>query len=174
MEVTTHPVSATTLAWLAEGAHGRQGTKLYLVEEANGELVLTDEDPRPAREPILEVVTTGERSPLKPAHKIAIQVNAAGPETDLLRDPKFAGCDSLFWTASSIEKFLIPYYHAQRLYSQSEISRLMELYRADAELVAAAHVAPSKPRRIGAVDTGGFLRAAKDGLEWVGFTEYLR
>jgi hypothetical protein len=173
-KIKAPPVNPTTLAWFAEGAHGQQDQTLYIVEE-DGDLVLTDKDPRPGKQPVLEVVPKNERPPLKKAHKIALQLKAGGVERNLLRDPQFVGCDALFWTASSIEKFMFPYYHAQRLYGQEEICSLMARYRANRSLVAAVHVAPSRPGSIGLLDTAAFVMATKDekDLDLISFKEFL-
>jgi hypothetical protein len=171
-----HQISSNTLAWFAEGAHGQQEQNMYIVEDANGDLILTDKDPRPAgKEPFLEVFTKGERPKLMPAQKIAVQLKN-GKEKNLLNDPDYPHCDALFWSASSIEKFLFPYYHAHRLYSQAEICGLMTEYRANKKLVAALHVAPSRPGSINQLDTAGFLIAeGAEGvdLNFVSFKEFL-
>jgi hypothetical protein len=149
---------------------------MYICEDDDGELVLTDADPRPRREPLLEVYTQGEREELKKPHKIGLQLRKGGVERNLLNDPKLQFCDALFWTASSIEKFMFPYYHAQRLYSQEQLCAIMALYRQDKRIFAAAHVAPSRPKIIGAAaETAAFvMEDERDGeLTLVGFTDYL-
>jgi hypothetical protein len=167
------PVDANTLAWWAEEAHGRQGVSLYVYEGDNGKLTITDNVPV-GKEALFEITARAERTMLLPAHKISIQVEKGGEERNLLDDPKLPYCDALFWTASSIEKFLFPYYLSQRLYSQAELCGKMALYRNDPTLVAAGHRAPSKDAMIRAGEAIGFFRTT-DGrgrLEWVGLKDY--
>jgi hypothetical protein len=169
------PVDANTLAWWAEEAHGKQGTPLVVFEGDDGQLVISETLPT-GKEALFEVTTHGEKPDrLLPAHKIAVQVKRNGPERNLLNDPELPGADALFWTASSIEKFVFPYYHAQRLYSQRDMCTMMERYRNDKKLVAAVHRAPSKTAKIGVDESTAILRVANtpDGFEWGDLRDYL-
>jgi hypothetical protein len=169
----TYQISSNMLAWFAEGAHGQQQKTMYIVEDESGELVMTDVDPRPAKEPLLEVFTKCERGKLKAPKQVVIELES-GKTRNLLDDPEYPKCDALFWSASSIEKFLFPYYHSHRLYGHAEICALMSQYRANSELVAAVHVAPSRPGSINGLDTAGFFVEDGKGMEFVSFTEFLR
>jgi hypothetical protein len=140
-------VDARKLAWWAEEAHGKQGAPLYVVLDDDGNPKLTDERPANAKQLLFEVDTTGLRRPLVQPAQLTLELQS-GRKFDLLHDPRSPGCDALFWTASAIEKFLFPYYHAQRLFSDERMATFRNEYRADRELVAVLHRAPSRARLI--------------------------
>jgi hypothetical protein len=169
----TYQITSNRLAWFVEGAHGQQHKTMYIVDDGSGELVMTDVDPRPEKEPLLEVTTTCERKELQAPKQVVIELQS-GQTRKLLNDPDYPKCDALFWSASSIEKFLFPYYHSHRLYSHAEICGLMSQYRANSKLVAAVHVAPSRPGSINGLNTAGFFLEDGKDMEFVSFAEFLR
>lgn len=169
-----HQIDATKLAWWAEEAHGKQGTPLYIVVDDKDNAVLTDTPPADASQVLLEVSTKGTRAPLKRPERIVLTM-PGGEEVNLLDNPKLPGCDALFWSASSIEKFLFPYYYSQRLFSDVKIEKLRAKYREDKTLVAALHRAPSKPYFLDATDTAALFYVPEEGKGWncISLREYL-
>jgi hypothetical protein len=166
-----HAVDSTKLAWWAEEAHGKQGKPLYVVVGDDGNAELTDIE-SPGKQLLFEVTTRPTRPPIPPPAKVLLQARQGGPEINLINDPRFEGCDALFWTVSSIEKFLFPYYAAQRLYSDAQLSNLRAKFLKDEKLVAVLHRAPSKPVLL---DTTLFCAVPNDQAEprWIPITEYL-
>jgi hypothetical protein len=140
----TPTVDARKIAWWAEEAHGRQGKPLYVVLGRNGRPTMTDA-PGKGQRLLLKVEASGFRQALVRPHRLTMEITE-GRVVDLLDDAKTAGCDALFWTVSSIEKFLFPYYYSQRLFSNAQMSNFRTEYETDRILVAAAHRAPSRVR----------------------------
>jgi hypothetical protein len=97
-----------------------------------------------AGDEVLFDVFTPPRTPAMTRPEKVIVKAPKGPELELHKDRDF---DALFWTASAIEKFVLPYYHAQRLLTPEQMAKLMEAYQR-ADIVAIAHMAPSKPYAI--------------------------
>ena len=163
-------IDATILHWLAEEAHGRQGSrKLILVKDAEGQPALRDPDGeggvRPTDEVLFEVITPPSAPQLRRPEKIILQVPGGSEE----RLDKLEGCDSLFWSTSAIEKFLFPYYAAHRLLTETEMAELKSKCQAE-NVVAILHIAPSK----------SFSRTGKDrfavvrkGQEMIGLKDFL-
>jgi len=152
-------VNARKLAWWAEEAHGRQGTPLYIVLDDDGTPKLASDRPENPARLLLEVSTDGLRQPLVEAADLTLTL-PTGRKIDLLHDERSPGCDALFWTASSIEKFLFPYYYAQRLFTDAQMTLFRNEYRTDRKLVAVAHRAPSKARLI-------FTDTTDDEQNWI-------
>jgi hypothetical protein len=132
-------IDATALAWLAEEAHGRQGKTLKLIKKANGKLELRETDPGSGEESLLEVITPPEAAQMTRPKEIILTVPGGQPEPL----HKLEGCDALFWTTSSVEKFLFPYYSAHRLLTEQQMNELKSECHAK-NAVAVVHVAPSK------------------------------
>jgi hypothetical protein len=144
-ETTTMPqINATALAWWAETAHGFQGERLAVVRRENADQpdIVPLSSVGPKDEVYFEVFTPEQSTLIRP-EKLTLKA-PNGPELDLLA---MREADALFWTASAIEKFVFPYYYAQRLLSQDQMAQLLADYNSS-RLVAILHVAPSKPYRI--------------------------
>jgi hypothetical protein len=138
-------ISARDLAWLAETADGIRNEEVVLVLKKDGsgyELKEEREAEREGQEVVLRVYTEAvRRRELQPA---TITVKAEGGKA--FRVDQTA--DALFWTESSIEKFLFPYYYAQRLLTEEEMARLRESFER-ANIVAFAHIPPSRATPVG-------------------------
>lgn len=136
-ETTTRMQDSRQLAWLAEHAHGLGGKPLVLIKAADGRVVLKERGRTDETDVVLFDVETSLVQPDRLKLE-QVMVRPEGKEPFDLRGE----CDALFWTESSIEKFLLPYYHAQRLLTADGMAALMEAYRSK-EVVAIAHVPPS-------------------------------
>jgi hypothetical protein len=94
--------------------------------------------------------------------------------------PGTDGWDAVFWTESSVEKFLWPYYHAHRLWDD-KMTALQKKFEQDPLAVAAAHKAPSTSATLplSGIEVCGVARATKDdatgilSLVWMLGQEYL-
>jgi hypothetical protein len=163
-------IDSTILHWLAEEAHGRQGSRnLILVKDAKGQPALRNSEGEggvQATDEVLFEVTTPPSAPqLKPPQKIILQVPGGKEE----RLDKLEGCDSLFWSRSAIEKFLFPYYAAHRLLTEKEMADLRSKCQAE-DVVAILHIAPSKSLTRTGKDR--FL-IVRQGEEMIGLKEFL-
>jgi hypothetical protein len=138
-------VDARALAWWAESAHGLQGQRLAVIRRAGAgapELAPLS-SVGPEDELYFEVFTPEHSPPMVRPEKLVIKP-PNGPEINLHEMPE---ADALFWTASAIEKFVFPYYYAQRLLDHAQMAKLLADYNSST-LVAILHVAPSKPYAI--------------------------
>jgi hypothetical protein len=141
--------NATGLAWLAETADGVRDSELILVLDNKDKPQLRYQDPKTpeqrnnAVKPDDKVVTkVVVKTPtvLQTRKKIQqIIITAAGRQQTV--DPA-GGYDALFWTESSVEKFLYPYYRSQRLWDK-QMDKLMNGFNTDPNLMAIVHQAPS-------------------------------
>ena len=159
-------VDAREIAWWAETAHGFTGKDLKLVLTEDDKCVLKEQ--------------------AGPSDQVLVEVSSSNVVPNRLTRPKIEvqppGCpkerveekgDALFWTESSIEKFLFPYYYAQRLLTDEEMADLKKSY-ANRKVVAFIHIPPSQTMAIHGKDTVMVLEA-KDGdeLAWTPLTDYL-
>lgn len=152
-------IDATILHWLAEEAHGRQGVTLIVVKDEGGKLTLrSEQDLKTTDEPLFAVTTPKDAPQLQRPEEITLKVRGRDPE----RLDQIEGCDALFWSTSSIEKFLFPYYAAHRLLTDAEMSELKSKCRAK-NVVAVLHVAPSKSFVRTGVDRFQVVQGAEEG-----------
>lgn len=157
---------ATNLSWLAETADGTRGEPLYLIKDNKGKLQLVPESDLHGR-PWFTIVGTPKK---RPRRKEVTEVVCKGKnyEATLKSTEKY---DAVFWTESSIDKFLYPYYYAHRIWD----NRMDEVkYKFDNSdfAVAIAHRAPSTSESIasnslevGVIDAGA--------LTWMTADEFL-
>lgn len=168
----TPAVDSRAIAWWAEKAHGLQGERLGCVQRASGDLEIVPlSDVNAGEEVLFEVFTPAHVPPMVRPEKLILKA-PNGPEIPLHDMPEY---DSLFWTASAIEKFVFPYYAAQRLLTEQQMASLMADFNR-ANLVAIAHVAPSKPTAI--LDAFQVLTitaraAAAPRAQWQGLLQYV-
>ena len=132
---------ARQLAWLAEWADGFREKELALVvSNANGDFDLKPEK---------EVQHDKERVILR-VFTEAVQPKRLKPMEVSIKDPSGRtvrldqDCDAAFWSESSIEKFLFPYYYSQRLLTEEQMQKLKENFD-KREVFAIVHMPPSKP-----------------------------
>jgi hypothetical protein len=169
---------ATNLSWLAETADGMRDVDLALFIDDKQRLQLEKDDVhgtkpslatirtpkyRPFRVPVTEVVCRG---------KIEVKDDPTKPDIIFEQTlPSNKNYDAVFWTESSVEKFLYPYYRAHRLWDET-MDRLQEQFEQDDFAVAIAHQAPSKSFAV--VPTSVEIGVVKDGkLEWMTVKDYL-
>lgn len=145
-------ISSNDLDWLAEAANGMQGKPLTVYLDPEGKHVGIAETSRgvPAgAEPLFEVQDPGTK--MLPPDRVTLTYTtdrrdgARKQEThELLAE--HPDSDALFWTASAIEKFVLPYYVAQRLLTGEELQAIVNDYK-EGNISAILHVQPSKPYR---------------------------
>ena len=127
-------VDSRQVSWWAESADGTRDKELALVLTAEGEYVV--KEAAPGDNVVLRMYTpSAVPDRLKPA-----EITFQAPGGEKMRIDELA--DALFWTESSVEKFLFPYYASQRLLTDDEMRRLKEGFR-DQRVVAIWHKAPS-------------------------------
>jgi hypothetical protein len=131
-------VDSTELSWAAETADGTRDKELFLVLEdgkylkVKAKLGANDKEVRKVR-------TKSKREKRKKVVEVLCTVKEW---KEPARFPSAEEWDALFWTESAIEKFLYPYYHAQRLWND-EIEKVKKKFDRDDDAVAIAHRAPS-------------------------------
>lgn len=127
--MTLPQVDAVGLAWAAEGADGRRDENLVLY--TNGKKLLlgpaNDENLKTA---ICRVRTDSRKNLERAPTTLTIPVE----------------WDSVFLTESAVEKFLFPYYEAQRLLKSGELEKLKKTYYDTPDYIGIVHIQPSRPR----------------------------
>lgn len=158
---------ATNLAWLAETADGFRGEDLFLIIDQNQNLQLVRQNALGNANPIAKIVTPKIRPNRKQVTEVICKYEG-GEETLSFED----GFDAVFWTESSVEKFLYPYYRSHRLWDD-RMERLKKQFDSDDSAVAVAHRAPSMSSLISSDDTitVGLVKGKK--LMWVALDRYL-
>lgn len=164
-------VDATFLAQAAEWADGDRDKPLYLVKKGNRPHLT--EKLASGEKPILRV-RTPNRTPNRKRPKITI-TGSDGAQRAI--DSDF---DSVFWTESSAEKFLFPYYAVQRLYPPEELDRLRKQFMEDENAIALGHTLRSQfstitdPRDSLQVLVERLTVEGKKMLEWIPASAFLR
>jgi hypothetical protein len=133
--------NAWTLSWLAEKADGWREEKLQLVlHGANGLSIKRQNEKLQAGETKVCDIETPRCQPGRVKVKtVTLETETSGSRTiDVSSD----GWDAVFWTESSIEKFLYPYYHSHRIWSD-EMDTLKASFEAYPNAFAIRHKAPS-------------------------------
>ena len=129
-----------TLAWLAEQADGLRNEDLSLVVDKDGELRLRkgklDGDDCDTK---VKVKTTALKGRTE-VNMVTLEPKG-GTLTPLPPDQQF---DAVFWTESSVDKFVWPYYRAHRLWDK-HIDSVKNRFDTLKTAFAVAHQAPSKP-----------------------------
>jgi hypothetical protein len=174
-EVVVRLEDANELAWAAETADGLRDRTLFLVLDEDGHLRVREGKAGSDQE-IRRIRTESHQPNRRKVLEVNCEVDGWGKPVRL---PSAEHWDAVFWTESSIEKFLYPYYHAQRLWDE-KMDWIREEFNEDPEAVAIAHQAPSNSRIPGdsiALSTIGIARfITRDGvpsLEWLSGAEYL-
>ncbi len=163
----TPTVTPTEMAWLTEHAFGLE-KDAWVVLNDDGKVVVTPEKGR--KQPLLNVKAEKQKVRMGRPDEIIMQIGAK--QKHIFRDRP--DVDSLFLTPSAIEKFLVPYYYAQRLYGEDAIAKFRA--ECDQDVIAVAHVAPSLKHEIRATDTVMLaVRSERDkeGVLWQSLTDYL-
>jgi hypothetical protein len=156
---------ATNLSWLAETADGVRDKLLYLIIDDDKKLQLVQKKLENQKE-LTTIWTPKHRPDRIPVEEVICK--GQGYQEALLSSKDF---DALFWTESSIEKFLYPYYRAHRLWDE-QMDRLQEQFETDDYAVAMAHRAPSKSSTLAAHTLYiGVLREST--LRWMTLDDYL-
>ena len=104
-----------TLAWLAEQADGQRNKPLSLVIDTNGEPQLRKGDkPGRVKDGLRYEGKSEDEGTMGPTgSRYCDHTPQGGKKRDAA--PR-RGFDAVFWTQSSVEKFVWPYYHSHRLW----------------------------------------------------------
>ena len=165
-------IDMAKLAWLAEQADGLRNHELSLVIDSAGDPQLRKG--KPGNEDCdtkVKVMTVA-----KPHTEVdTVTIHAKGELPVLL--PSDSAYDAVFWTQSSVDKFVWPYYHSHRLWD-AQLDTLKTKFENTKTAFAIAHQAPSKPSIHGSTSPASELRIGrinKDGkAEWVDAAKFLR
>ena len=98
------PIEANELRRLAETADGLRNQDRVLVKRADVHMVVAASDVLGTDTRLIELRTNDEVAPQRPAFGIELTISG-GPSTGL-----GSRNDSLFWSLSAVDKFMIPYY----------------------------------------------------------------
>jgi hypothetical protein len=172
-------LTATDLAWLAETADGNRSVDFVLVRDANGKAQLRAKDSMQEGDEVPAEIKVRTEQTLPDRTKV-VQVTCQAEGHDLEPLLSADAWDAVFWTESSVEKFLYPYYRSQRLWD-SRMDALQARYNSDPEAVAIAHRAPSYSQILDAkaahtIAIGKVVRnkaAAKPAAHWKPIEHYL-
>lgn len=166
-----HPITAGELRRLAETADGARSRDLVLIWDCDTKSYAIVASELAGANPKLLDIKTTERVPARTrVNGVQIHVNGLEPNT---LTPEY---DALFWSESSVEKFVIPYY--SRMLEQAD---MIELWKAhlDEKVYAFGHVWPSRniavrdPRQ----NLGLAVRDESPGVapkvKWTTFTDWI-
>lgn len=130
------------LSWMAESADGWRDEQLKLVLHDTDGLSIRRAtyqiDPKVEHE-VCPIETPSCRPDREKVKTVTLDTDNAG---SYQIDVQPEGWDTVFWTESSIEKFLYPYYHAHRLWDQ-DMEDLKQAFEAYSGAFAIRHKAPS-------------------------------
>lgn len=141
--------SASDVRRLAEAVNGKRDTDVIVATDRQGELVTRTA----LEEGDTFLFTVNTRSRQRRVEATG-RISAEGMQAELEE------CDAVFWTESSVEKFVWPYYEAHGI----DVSRIRSAYESDPAIVAIAHIIPSIPVMI---------YAGSSGLEALTVEQYL-
>ena len=143
--IDTHlDLSVTDIIWLGETADSHRGVDLVLVRDKDGKPTLK-EKAEPGDDVVQEITVRTADTSARPGftrEEIAEVIcrSAEGKEFRLTTADEY---DAVFWSESSVRKFVWPYYHSHRLWD-AELQQLQDQFDTDPMAVAIAHQAPSK------------------------------
>lgn len=123
------PLSARSLAWLAEGADGRRDQDLVICVNENRKLQLRPRTEVEEGDIVMDVYTRSRKRQARTPLTVTIPVD----------------WDAVFLGESAVEKFVFPYYEAQRLLTATELRALKAAFYTRADVVGVAHKPPSRP-----------------------------
>ena len=180
-QVPDRDLTYRNIAWWAESADGLPDQELALAEVVvKGGVKYVIEPAETAREKKHTILIGGifvdSCQPDRPkVDRVLIEVDGITRECKVDNQT----CDAVFCTESAVRKFLLPYYHAQRLLSAQEWEDLNTAI-ADPTVPAIGHVAPSHSKAVGANQIFSVAQAKVDTegqvgeLEWISLGEYSR
>jgi hypothetical protein len=132
-------IEARNLRALGEFADGYRDKDFSLVEMKDGSFRLRDAAAGPQAEETRVVATVRTSSKVPNRERPEVELKTTKMTKAMGKD-----YDALFWTESSIEKFLIPYYCHMRTLTETDMAAIAEICR-NPKLVAIGHVPPSEP-----------------------------
>jgi hypothetical protein len=159
---------STRLSTLTETADGWRDEKLQLVYDASSGLSIkrANEKLASGENKVCDIETPSSQPDRTKVVSVTLET-ADGASHKFPVGPE--GWDALFWSESSIEKFLYPYYHAHRLWSE-DLESVKRSFDSYPMAFAIRHKAPSSLAAMGAASTleigalGMNLDAAGKGL----------
>lgn len=148
--MTLPRIDAMHLRRLGETADGLRDIPMKLIaRDADGVVTLmvlpASEVKHSTDTPLADVDTASRVGDRRRVTEVVVKVGE-------LAMPTPSDMDSVFWTESSVEKFLFPYYEHVRIFDEEYLARLKDDFRnADfgKYIVAIAHSNPSYPTLIG-------------------------
>ena len=167
-------VNARLLRGIAEAAAGFRGKRAFLVERDDGTLAVVEPDGIGNAKVLLECSTPLDVVNRPNLVKMCVQVRR-GTGTPVAReiDAKY---DALFWTESSVEKFLLGYY--SRLVPPQEIIEFLNSFNKE-DVFAVAHLPKSVaetlpiPDNVFATEDDIPFRVLTDRGQAVGIPEFI-
>jgi hypothetical protein len=157
---------STRLSWLSETANGWRDEKLQLVYHATDGLSIkhANDGLKTGENKVCDIETPSSQPTRSKVVSVTLET-ADGATHQFTVGPE--GWDALFWSESSIEKFLYPYYHAHRIWDDN-IESVKESFEEYPMAFAIRHKAPSASAAMGApatVEIGalGMKLAAEEG-----------
>jgi hypothetical protein len=157
---------ATNLSWLAETADGTRGETLYLIKDTKEKLQLVSEGDLKGRAYLATVETPKKRRERQEVTEVVC--HGKNYSATLKSTEKY---DAVFWTESSIDKFLYPYYAAHRIWDE-RMDKVKKKFDDSDFAVAIAHRAPSTSEalayeevEVGVLDAGA--------LTWMTVKQFL-
>jgi hypothetical protein len=135
-------LSPTNLTWLGEEGDAKPGKKLMIVKDKDGrwglrETAVGDEQ---VVVPGIRITTPLDTTAATDHIAKVVCTTTKGSSVELKSDEQF---DSVFWTPSSVRKFVWPYYQSHRLWDD-EIQAVKDKFETDPNAFAIAHQAPSR------------------------------
>jgi len=139
---------STRLAVLTETADGWRDEKLQLVYDDNTGLSIKREGDKltSSESKVCDIVTPSIQKDRTKVVSVTLET-ADGASHKFAVDPE--GWDALFWSESSIGKFVYPYYHAQRIWNE-DLETLQNSFDSYPMAFAIRHKAPSSLAAMGA------------------------
>jgi hypothetical protein len=139
------PLDYRDFAWLAETLDGRRDEDVKIIrviENGRQKLVVKNKDYTlmDGETLVLDGIRTGNWVSERPEVAVTIGVGAA---STLCKTDDGLLCDAVFCSESAIEKFVFPYYHSQRLLTETEWVQLIAEVKKPSTM-AVGHAHPSR------------------------------
>ena len=162
-----------TLSWCAETADGYRDEELQLILHPTKGLRiqrLTEDMDKEDRE-LCRVNTKS----CVPARTKVVQVTLTLEDGSTLTTKSGEG-DCIFWTESAVDKFLYPYYHAQRIWDAT-MDGVKKAYESNPNVVAVRHRAPSNSQVLGVAASNmveiAVARPGSKTPQWMAANEFV-
>jgi hypothetical protein len=132
------PVDAANLRALAEAADGQRGMPLVVIRDRTSKMLTLARGNLATHPETLFTVTTFDTT-LAKSHEFKLEITPEGGVPTDLTKPH----DAIFWTSSSIRKFVVPYYAG---HINGEVAEnLLTRFDKTPDALALIHSPPSDP-----------------------------